>query len=88
MAYLRFKRLLAGKNLQPKSCTSENEKDNFLFYIKVLYKKQKECSFTDEVKRFFHFLCPPGLAILPNLLCYQWLEVYKYVSAIDASHLQ
>jgi len=27
--------------LTPKSCTSENEKDNLLFYIKVLCKKQK-----------------------------------------------
>jgi len=34
----------------PKSCTSENEKDNFLFYIKVLCKKKKVSSFTDEVK--------------------------------------
>jgi len=51
--------------LQPQSCTSENEKDNF-----------------------FHFLCPAGLAILPNLLCYQWLEVCKYVSAVDASHIR
>jgi len=39
-----------GYNLLPKSCTSENEKDNFLFYIKVLCEKQKESSFTDEVK--------------------------------------
>jgi len=74
--------------IAPKSCTSENEKDNFLFYINALCKKQKESSFTNEVKWFFHFLCPAGLAILPNLLCYQWLEVCKYVSAIDASHLQ
>jgi len=29
---------------------AENEKDNFLFYIKTLYKKQKASSFTDEVK--------------------------------------
>ncbi len=33
-------------------------------------------------------LCPAGLAISPNLLCYQWLEVYKYVGAIDASHIR
>jgi len=35
--------------MKPESCTSENEKDNF-FSIKVLWKKQKESSFTDEVK--------------------------------------
>jgi len=36
--------------LQPQSCTSENEKDNFVFYIKALCKKQKASSFTDEMK--------------------------------------
>jgi len=33
-------RLLSGY-FSPKSFTSENEKDNFLFYIKALCKKQK-----------------------------------------------
>ena len=32
---------------------------------------------------FFHFLCPAGLAISPNLLRYQWLEVCQYVGAIE-----
>jgi len=36
--------------LIPQSCTSENEKDNFLFYIRALCKKQKAGLFTDEVK--------------------------------------
>ena len=36
--------------IKPKSCTSENEKDNFSFYIKALCKKQRESSFSDEVK--------------------------------------
>ncbi len=31
----------------------------------------------------FHFLCPAGLAILPNLLRFQWLEVCLYVDAIE-----
>ncbi len=36
---------------------------------------------------FSLFPCPAGLAILPNLLRYQGLEVYYYVYALDASHL-
>jgi len=28
-----------GYLLEPKSCTSENEKDNFLFYIRALCNK-------------------------------------------------
>jgi hypothetical protein len=37
---------------------------------------------------FFHIQRPSGLAILPNLPRYQWLEVCLYVFAIDASHIR
>jgi len=91
MMHTRIAQVLNGPEpvmILPQSCTSENEKDNFLFYIKALCKKQKTRSFTDEMNDNFHFLCPAGLAILPNLFCYQWLEVYKYIKAIDISHLR
>jgi len=32
---------VSQESFEPKSCTSENEKDKFLLYIKALCKKQK-----------------------------------------------
>ncbi len=37
---------------------------------------------------FSSFSCPQGLAISPNLLRYQGLEVFVYVYVLDASHLR
>ncbi len=58
------------------------------YFISRHYVKKSKFIHRRVEMIFFHFLCPAGLAILPNLLCYQWLEVCKYVSAIDASHLR